>query len=385
MALPATWNNQMLNRPKLLAEINKMTAELFVDRSREHKVVMEAWRTLSADEEFAHKAAYATTPWQLPTWHGNPSRTIAIGPNAKPHRIFSVDGSQVYPDRHQGTGCFLINVGEVTLRYGTDDAVPVIFSSTPYLFTGDAQTIDGIEPSPDLVNALRQQYELDGGYELAKANHRNGIDQLLLFDGSLVFWNLESKDKRFRDVFLPRYVATLDKLRTEQIATASYISLPKSKELVNLVRLQLCSFDTSREELYAAADYVVDATIARSFLQPHERSIVFQNNANISSHYPPNLKPCFFYLHTGDEVGRVELPAWLAQEDMMVDTIAHLVLDQCTKGKGYPVALAEAHEQAVIKGPDREFFYLLLQKIGSDHGHRQCISQKSARKRRMGI
>jgi len=384
MALPATWNNRMLNRPKLLAEINKMATALFVDHSREHNIVIEAWQTLSADENFAHKAACATTPWPLPTWHGNPSLAVAIEQDTKPHEIFSVDGSQVYPDRHQGTGCFLINIGEVILRYGTDSA-PVIFASTPHLFTGDTQTIDGIEPSPDLINALRQQYELEAGYELAKANHRDGVDQLLLFDGSLVFWNLESKDKRFRDVFLPRYLATLDKLHAKQIATASYISLPKSKELVNLVRLQLCSFDTSRKELYAAADYVVDSAIARFFLQPHERSIVFQNNASISNHYQPDLKPCFFYLHTGDEIGRVELPAWLTQEDELVDTIARLVLDQCAKGHGYPVALAEAHEQAVIKGPDRDFFYLLLQKIGTNHGRRQRTSQKSLRKKRMGI
>jgi len=380
----AIWNTPMLNRPKLLAEIDKMAAALFVDRSREHNVVIEAWRALSANEDFAHKAACSTTPWPLPTWHGDPSQAIAITPNMQPYEIFSVDGSQVYPDRHQGTGCFLINTGEVILRYGSNTA-PVVFSSTPHLFAGDAQAVDGIEPSPDLVNALRQQYELEAGYQLVKANQRDDIDQLLLFDGSLVFWNLESKDKRFRDVFLPRYLATLDKLHTDRIATASYISLPKSKELVNLVRLQLCNFDTSRDELYAAADYVVDAAIARSFLQPHERSIVFQNNANISSHYPPHLKPCFFYIHIGDEIGRVELPAWLAQDEKMIDTVAHLVLDQCSKGHGYPVALAEAHEQAVIKGHDREFFYLLLQKIGTDHGHHHRISQKSAHKRRMGI
>jgi len=374
----------MLDRPKLLSEIQKLADALFVDRSREHNIVLEAWRTLSADETFAHKAACCTTPWPLPTWHGNPNTAIPIKAPSSPYELFSVDGSQVYPDRHQNIGCFLINTGEVTLRYGTHKE-PVTFSSTPVLFAGDAQKVDGIEPSPDLVNALRQQYELTAGYELATANQRDGIAQLLLFDGSLVFWNLESKDKRFRDVFLPRYLATLEKLHAQRIPTASYISLPKSKELVNLVRLQLCNFETTHQELYVAADYVVDAGIARSFLQPHERSIIFQNNASISTHYPPHLKPCFFYLHIGDEVGRVELPSWLAQEEKMVDAVAQLILDQCLKGYGYPVALAEAHEQAVIKGPDREFFYLLLQKIGIDRGHRQRTSQKSAHKRRMGI
>jgi NurA-like 5'-3' nuclease len=38
-----------------------------------------------------------------------------------------------------------------------------------------------------------------------------------------------------------------------------------------------------------------------------------------------------------------------------------LILDQCRKGQGYPVALSEAHEQAVISGADREEFWALVQ------------------------
>jgi len=49
-------------------------------------------------------------------------------------------------------------------------------------------------------------------------------------------------------------------------------------------------------------------------------------------------------------------------------------------GGGYPVALAEAHEQAVVKGPDREFFYHFLQKMGMERSHAQSISRKSLRK-----
>jgi NurA-like 5'-3' nuclease len=42
--------------------------------------------------------------------------------------------------------------------------------------------------------------------------------------------------------------------------------------------------------------------------------------------------------------------------------LAHcLVLDQCRRGHGYPVALSEAHEQAVVTGADRENFQRLLE------------------------
>jgi hypothetical protein len=60
-------------------------------------------------------------------------------------------------------------------------------------------------------------------------------------------------------------------------------------------------------------------------------------------------------------------------------------LDQCNKGRGYPVVLAEAHEQAVVKGADRDFFYSVITKIGIEENKRILVSQKSAKKRRMSI
>ena len=164
-----------------------------------------------------------------------------------------------------------------------------------------------------------------------------------------------------------------------------YISLPKSKELVNLVRLHLCNFDTNRSELFTSVDRIVDAVIARQYLKPYERTIIFQNRSAISEHYPDPLKPHFFYIHTGQEIGRVELPAWIAQNDDLVARICQIILDQCDKGYGYPIVLAEAHEQAVVKGNDREFFYHLLQKIGMEYNYRPTISKKSLKKRGMGI
>jgi hypothetical protein len=43
-----------------------------------------------------------------------------------------------------------------------------------------------------------------------------------------------------------------------------------------------------------------------------------------------------------------------------------LVLDQVKRGQGYPAALSEAHEQAVITGADRENFWLLTESFLED-------------------
>ena len=37
-----------------------------------------------------------------------------------------------------------------------------------------------------------------------------------------------------------------------------------------------------------------------------------------------------------------------------------LILDQCQRGRGYPVAISEAHEQTVVDGRDRQTFKELV-------------------------
>ena len=113
--------------------------------------------------------------------------------------------------------------------------------------------------------------------------------------------------------------------------------------------------------------------------------IVFENKSSITVFYPAHVKPFFFYINTGMEIGRVEIPAWIAQDSLLVDFIATVIVDQCIKGGGYPVALAEAHEQAVIKGPDRDFFYHVLQKMVIERKRSVVMSRKSYKKRGMGI
>ena len=74
-------------------------------------------------------------------------------------------------------------------------------------------------------------------------------------------------------------------------------------------------------------------------------------------HIREHLVPHFFYMDVGAEIVRIEIPAWIARDEQKINTVAQIILNQSIKGRGYPVALAEAHEQAVVKGPDREFFY----------------------------
>jgi hypothetical protein len=376
----------MLNRIALIEQLNAVTQGLFLDISAEIEIARRAWQQIVDDPTFVYKIRQISTPWLVPDWYQGIGEVIKVSGDLRSYTVLAVDGSQIYPDRHSGTACLLINIGTTLIRYGTSNTPSAIFSSKPYVFTGDEKGFDGAQAA-EMVNCKRQEFELQIGIEQSIEIKKKIGDTpfAFLFDGSLIFWHLESKECNLKELFLNKYLSQLDQLYKEKILCAGYISLPKSKELVNLVRVQLCNFKIEGCKELEAVNHLVDSSIARFYLQEHERTIVFKSNATIGKLYPPHLMPHFFYMDVGQEIVRIEIPAWIAQDETHLDTISRIVLDQSIKGRGYPVALAEAHEQAVIKGPDRDFFYHLIGKLAIERKRQQFYSQKSMKKRGIGI
>jgi hypothetical protein len=371
----------MLDRSKLLVVLEHVAADIFVDTTHENKVLQHLWTMLIKDPLLKAKLAAAKVSWPLPTWDGEINATTVIARETLPYDLIAVDGSQIYPDRHSGISCYVINIGEVIFQYGQEKSVT--FTTQPHIFTGNDE--EGLDNSVELINGKRQDLELRAGYIKAQEIKSHDRKHLLLFDGSLIFWHLEAKEILLKELFLPRYLATLLALYHERIVCASYISAPKSHELMNVVKTYGSDFDERNQAKIAMLNRFTDAWLLHLVLKPYERTTVFKNHAKISEQYPDAVRPYFFYMHNGTEIGRVEIPAWVAQDEQLVDWIAATILDQCEKGFGYPIALAEAHEQAVIKGPDRDFFYHLLQKMSIDRKHHIAMSQKVIKKRGMGV
>jgi hypothetical protein len=91
----------------------------------------------------------------------------------------------------------------------------------------------------------------------------------------------------------------------------------------------------------------------------------------------------FFYLHTGTEVARVELPQWVWEDSGRMDLLHGALCDQCDSGAGYPMVLSEAHEAAVVRAADRQTFYALIERILNEHTEFEAItSAKATSKRR---
>lgn len=374
----------MLNRARLLRELQQISGHLFTDLSDEFAIARRSWERITNDSTFLYKIKALQTTLPLPTWQDRIDDTVPVDKPIGQYHVIAIDGSQIYPDRHQGTSCFLINIGTVLLSYGLPGK-NVELDSVPYVFLGDEDK--AIEyASADYINLRREEFEFTAGCLLAKEkNKQQKAPLLLLWDGSLIFWHLEGKDPEMRTLFLTRYFSALYELYEAGIINASYISLPKNRELVNLLKVELSDGNLEQSDSYDSITHILDVHIANLYLKPGERTTIFKHRSKIASYYPESLQPYFFYLHTGFEIVRVELPAWVAHDESTLDIISRIIYDQSSKGRGYPVALAEAHEQAVVKGPDREFFYHLITKLGMHCKQRTKLSHKMLKKRSIGI
>ena len=299
--------------------------------------------------------------------------------------VASVDGSHIDVDRHLAARCYLINLGSCALTYGSRpdarlDSEPELYSEDDDLFL-TTSTPGGNEEAPvegALLGIKRAVREVEGLASLASGLPAE-LPLLALLDGSLVLWGLGGRghppfvrDRMIRDGLLP----ALDQLRSladgRPMAVAAYVSLPQSTEVVHTVRTLLCGKDgpsckqtcslyRSAPEPCSLANGFVDRHLFGAMLSPGQRSCLFATSSSISREHYGSHHVYYYYLNAGEELARVEVPEWVATDRERLELSHALVLDQCRRGAGYPAAIMEAHEQAVIDGADRALFRVLVE------------------------
>ena len=187
-----------------------------------------------------------------------------------------------------------------------------------------------------------------------------------------------------------RHLEEIRKLnKDKRLALASYISFPRSTDVVNALRVAICPHDPADCDRYCpnkAKDCdvvagVQDRELFFNILAPGERSALFISQSSIvQKHYGVHWV-YFFYLRVDDEIARVEIPQWVAKDESLLNLAHALVLDQCRRGQGYPVALSEAHEQAVVTDADKENFWQLVESLLVEEHLPTPTSAKSFSKR----
>lgn len=367
----------MLDRQKLLIQLSQVNPDIFGKKIQEFKLAQAAWNMIKNDADVA--VLLKTKKWSLliPSWQGILGKVFDIIPQSHPYKVLAVDGSQIYYDRHQGPACYLINVGAVFFSYELRQS-SVDFQSTPHVIMSHEV---GDKNSVDYINLQREQAELSCAVEQASkiGAVNDGKAFICMFDGTLIFFQAEGQTQQKEQIF-KKYMQHLQELYDKQILHVGYISFPKSQDLVNVLMLSVAEFDEKKLAQSIGLHRLTDMDIVQFFLASRQRSIMFESKASICYLYPKDLKPYFCYVNVGAEIARLEFPAWIAQDQDLVDAVCAVVLDQANKGNGYPVCLLEAHEQAVIKTCDREFFYVMMQRMTNQFAGMYQISKKSQKK-----
>ncbi len=322
----------------------------------------------------------------------SPDGAHACAPRPTTVTVVATDGSQIFPDRHVEPSCYLLNVGRVAFHYGTLDA-PLIQAEPSLRYRqqdlDELQADDDAQASPldvstEVVSALRDELELSWLFETALAERRSGRPVLAMADGTLIRWMLRGmKNRRLETTLLARYVAVLDRFREAGIPVCSYVSRPGNAEVVNLLRLwrDEPDWEASPDSLRG----LHDRHLFERHLDGDHRSAVFLSRSEVLSAYGEHRIGAFYVRGCG-EVGRVEMPEWVAQgadeHGPWLDLIHSVVLDQCEKGGGYPIILQEAHERAVVRAREKEVFYRILARQARRSGaDAPTYSGKSASKR----
>ena len=343
----------------------------------------------------------AKTTWLVGGLRENPSAVYQPVPCPGDHIAMAVDGSHIDVDRHQSTHCFLINTGGILLEYGAAPSAR-LFSEPRLYYKEEEIAIISADKKKIMIEGQvlaikRTVEELRVLTEEALGVNKN-LPLVALLDGTLTLWGIigleymkEVIDELVKNGFL-RYLEQLKTAAQSRfISLASYISFPRSTEVINIIRLMLCPYEEVNCDQHCgkAADKkpcddvsgLTDRDIFSRHLKRGERSAVFDSRSSVIQNYYGDQGICFFYLRLENEVARVEIPCWVADRHELLDLTQAVLLKQCDSGKGYPVALMEAHEQAVVSGADREQFWRLVQGELEKDNMRVSVSAKNWSKR----
>jgi hypothetical protein len=372
-----------LDLTKVAAQVTGMISRLKDARKERQQRLQFALDTLSNQaidlDDLKRKIAASKTTWLVADLVDGLDRRYQAPPTPNEYTVMATDGSHIDVDRHRSTRCYLINIGSAVIHYGSEPDAAL--ASSPRLYSEDKdlvitppgggreQVIEGT-----VLGIRRSVEECHRLAELA-TQLPTGSTSLALLDGTLILWGLEAYPEFVTEALLNsgllRCLDDIKKLNSDRkLALASYISFPRSTDVVNVLRVAICPHQPpdcdrccppGKERDCEAVAGVRDRELFTNLLENGERSALFISPSRIVRERYGEHRVYFFYIRVDDEVARIEIPQWVAENDDLLNLTHCLVLDQCRRGHGYPVVLSEAHEQAVVTGFDRENFWELVE------------------------
>ncbi len=280
--------------------------------------------------------------------------------------VIASDGSQILPDPHAITLYYLINVGSIVYRHGSNRR-PDTYSPQPLLCYSTDELMDeqGRLISSGEVNVQRDLAEVQSLTELATAEKDSSYPVVALIDGQMTLRVIDLPFHQ-QEACQEEYLGMLNSLREANVSLAGYIDRPRSTFVLALMHLASLASEAVTESGLRHNRFrpLTDLDLF-DFLGPGQRSAIFATRAKgLEKYGQSGHTPHFFYLNVSrnplPKIARVEIPAWVAATPQAVDLLHAAIIRQTRLTGGYPYVLARADELAVISKEEREAVEMML-------------------------
>lgn len=350
--------NWLIECDQIAGKLNTLFAEAVSD--------LERLRQMIDFVQESQSKLYLAKPLQE-----DPLRSFPAPALPTEYTLITADGSQVVPNRHRALQFGLINIGMLTVSFGSGQP-PEIKLVSELLDHKEIINEDNNLVSEDDIALMRDLRE--------RILIRDEITPILtrpiltITDGPLdIFYRGEIQGRKTQDA--QRQVFQLDlQLQQEGILSAGYIDKPGSSMLHSMLEVYKEVGVVPRQE--PEKRRISDRLLLGNRINPGERSAVFEIISKRRGDPVERMRVAFFYLNVSTVpdhpwLARVEIPYWISQQPELVGLI-HAILfadAQVLDSHPYPYSLHRAHELAVVKLAEyEEIENLLLTKFPEGSG-----------------
>lgn len=323
--------------------------------------------------------------------------------------LIACDGSQIMPDLHAAYLYSLINVGIFSYSYG-QNRTPVQ-STAPWLdypekdkgngyLLGDFRD-EAFPESSAAVGLRRDRAEIETLARIAWEYKSDAKPLLAILDQRLLYWPAVGAGEQAGSRVVDAWQEALNSIRASDGLLVGYIARSRKQSVLTMLDtldIENDDFELSRLTERDTVSGLSDTALFGRILSPGQRSKVFvdvsQHNEDFRGREPLN-EICFFYLNPGskwipdaqqvrgssrNQIARVDLPLWVAQNPKAVAAVHALVYDQCCILGDYPYALARADELAVVGRSDQESLNVMIENAMQSRGIGRSITAKQSSK-----
>jgi len=269
-------------------------------------------------------------------------------PEPASYALIAVDGSQTMTDRHQSLLYAYIQAACVGWVRGAGSLFNL--KKSCLLTEHDLLDADTGEPKPaSWIANQRSMLEIALLVEAAEHARIEGYQPVLVADGSIVPYDLLMG--RLRDESRREQIEQLEAALTRMSAqcdawVCGYIDRPDATTLVRKYAELLQLKHTAG---------IRDRDLMEKTLKPAHRTALIDPAWDINKALSKQNKMLACYANfSWDEqhpiIARIEVPAWCADR---IDDLCAILHTQVKLGRGYPLVLNAAHNQAVLSKADQ--------------------------------